>query len=179
MRIFDLFNPADKRPVQDSLFEGLAFGILNAFVFFPLWLVFDGPAFIDRYPVWAYVIALLVLVMAPAIWGFLVHWALSRMARRSMIPGRHKTPFDAFFSKREPCWVIIHLSDGRRVGGYFGENSYASLYPHSGHIYLEEMWELNETGAFATSVAASKGMFFRPDDYHLIEVFAEGTENGG
>jgi len=175
MRIFDLFNPSDKRPVAESLLEGLAFGVLNAFVFFPLWLVFDGPAFIDQFPVRSYIVALLALVIAPTVWGMLVHWALGWLAGNGLIPGRHKTPFDAFFSKREPCWVIVHLDSGKRVGGFFGQKSYASLYPHSGHLYLEEMWTLSETGAFVEPVEASKGMFFRSGDYHLIEIFHEGT----
>jgi hypothetical protein len=35
-------------------------------------------------------------------------------------------PWDFVFSKKQPYWIIVHLSDGRRIGGRFGENSFAS-----------------------------------------------------
>lgn len=170
MRIFDLFNPADKRPVSDSMFEGLAFGALNALVFFPLWIVTNGGAHMEMQPVWTYLAALVALVIAPVAWGLLTHRLLRWLADKNVIPGRHRTAFDAFFSRQFPCAVIVHLNGGERVGGLFGQNSYASFYPQSGHLYLEELWELDEDGTFDKRIDASMGMIFRPSDYRLIEI---------
>ena len=67
--------------------------------------------------------------------------------------------------------MIVHLPDGRRIGGYFGSKSYATLFPQSGHIYIEELWSLNEeTGAFETAVPDSNGIVLRPGDYHFVEI---------
>jgi len=40
--------------------------------------------------------------------------------------------------------MIIHLKDGRRIGGRFDENSSASSFPAKEQIYIEEVWELDE-----------------------------------
>jgi len=182
MRIFDLFNPTDKRPVSNSMFEGLAFGILNALVFFPLWIIIDGPALLAGNPMPAYALALFTLVVAPVTWGLFAHKLLRWLADRNVILGRHRTAFDAYFSRQRPCWVIVHLHDGQRVGGLFGGKSYASFFPKSGHLYLEELWELGDDGAFkgGQKISASAGMIFRPSDYRLIEIFdaREGQDDG-
>ena len=44
--------------------------------------------------------------------------------------------------------MIIHLKDGRRIGGRFDENSSASSFPAKEQIYIEEVWELDESGKF-------------------------------
>jgi hypothetical protein len=82
--------------------------------------------------------------------------------------------WDDFFLRREPCWIIVHLKDGRRLGGWYGENSYAGLYPNSGHLSLEQLWRLDEDYKFVERVPQSRGIILRPDDYHFVELFHEG-----
>jgi hypothetical protein len=67
--------------------------------------------------------------------------------------------------------VIVHLKNGKLVGGYFGPESFASVEPDSGHIYLEALWKVDRNGRFTTAVAGSKGAVFRPEDYDWIEFF--------
>jgi hypothetical protein len=81
---------------------------------------------------------------------------------------RHSTPN---FSTNEPCWVIVHLADGGRIGGYFGGESFASAHPHSGDFYLEELWEIDPEGHFAQPIANSKGAIFHRNDYVWLEFF--------
>jgi len=38
-------------------------------------------------------------------------------------------PWDYVFSKKKSFWVIVHLKDGRRIGGRFGTNSFILLLP--------------------------------------------------
>jgi hypothetical protein len=74
--------------------------------------------------------------------------------------------------------VIVHLKTGKLVGGYFGHDSYASVEPQSGHIYLSELWTLDRKGAFVAPVPDSKGALFRPEDYDWIEFFHDRGSNG-
>jgi len=66
------------------------------------------------------------------------------------------------------------------VGGWFGKNSYASAYPEPGHLYIEELWELDENCAFLHKEPQSLGILLRPGDYQMVEFFEEQseTENG-
>ena len=99
----------------------------------------------------------------PAIWRAR-HWLL----------GPHRFAWDNFFSRNEACWVVVHLKNGQLVGGYFGPGSYATVEPESGHLYLEELWRLDERGKFVGPVVDSRGALFRPLDYDWIEMFDDG-----
>ena len=55
-------------------------------------------------------------------------------------------PWDYVFSRRQAYWVIVHLRDGRKIGGRFDRKSFASSYPADEQIYIEEVWRLDEDG---------------------------------
>lgn len=173
MRVYSLLNPADRMSLKDGLLEAGAFGVAN-FVF--MWwaiVLLLRPGFVSASPWAAYGLIILVFLLAPIVWPVLAFLALRRLSARGLILDRAPTSWDHFFGKRQPCWVIVHLKDGRRIGGYYGADSYASSYPKSGHIYLEQLWKLEADGTFGGKVERSKGIVLRPDDYQFIEVFEE------
>lgn len=81
-------------------------------------------------------------------------------------------PWDAVFSKRKSAWIIIHLKDGRKVGGKYSTKSRTSAYPNQRQIYLEELWQLNKNGGFDKPTARSGGAIFFEDDILIIEFFS-------
>jgi len=172
MRVFDLLNPSNRRTASDAFFEAISFGLINAFIFSPIWILF-GYQFVEAHPVIAYLLTIVALIIAPALWAIALYLVLSWLGNRGIVLERHRTAFDAFFSRRHPCWLVVHLTDGTRVGGRFSTNSFASFYPRSGHLYIEELWELDENGAFKNPITGSQGMLLRPDDYKLIEILKD------
>jgi hypothetical protein len=66
-------------------------------------------------------------------------------------------------------WVILHLRDGRRIGGFYGGNSYATEYPHEREIFLEEVWHLSDKGAFLGVVPSTSGIVVQGADIEFIE----------
>jgi hypothetical protein len=62
------------------------------------------------------------------------------------------------------------MNDGSFKGGVFGINSYASGYPNSGELFLEELWEVDETGAFTGEVFEGQGIVLRASEYKFIRV---------
>ena len=82
-----------------------------------------------------------------------------------------------YFCARKSYFVIAHLDDGGRVGGYYGRNSFAGLHPISGHLYLEQLWYLDESGKFDRPVPDFRGLILRPSDYKYIELLAVPEEN--
>lgn len=119
-----------------------------------------------------------VCLVGPAVWP-VVFQVIKRFGLQGgWLLGDQKAAFDAFFSTGQPCWVIVHLSDGRQIGGYYGSSSYASAHPHSGDFYLQELWSLHQ-GKFAEPIANSKGALFRRNDYVWLEFFWDGAPEPG
>jgi len=63
------------------------------------------------------------------------------------------------------------LQDGSVVGGVFGRDSFASSYPEPGHIYIQELWQIDAQGHFVSPMNGSPGILLRPDDYRYLKVF--------
>jgi hypothetical protein len=171
LQIWSLIVPTSDKPFKDSLPEALGFGILNAMIGGPLVVLLAPPN------PWAYYgLLVATLVVLPAIWPFVTKWSLDKLFKFDIILNQSRNSWDAVFKRREPLFVIVHLKDGRRVGGYFGQLSFASLHPASGHLYLEQLWQLNKRGQFERPIAGSRGIVLRPDDYHFVELLAVPDE---
>jgi hypothetical protein len=164
----------ERRPATaaEALIDVVGFSLLNAVVlFWPIYL--NGALLADKQPYWPAIItnAVWVCIVGPAAWPLVLRLVERYAIRGGLLLGEQKTAFDAFFSTNEPCWVIVHLKDGSRIGGYFGGDSYASAHPHSGDFYLQELWNLDENGVFDGPIANSKGAIFHRSDYVWLEFF--------
>jgi hypothetical protein len=174
LQVWSLIVPTTGRPLKDAIPEALGFGILNAAVSAPLLLI-AAPA----NPWTLYGVLVLSLVVLPAVWPFALRQALERLSAADVILKQAHSGWDAAFLRREPLFVIVHLKDGRLVGGYYGYQSFAGLHPCSGQLYLETLWTLDEQGRFIAPVPDSRGIVLRPDDYHFVELLRvpEETDN--
>lgn len=171
LQIWGLIVPSSERSFGDMLPEAVGFGVLNAMIAGPLVV-----AIAPENPWALYVLLLITLVGLPGLWPFVIKWMLQRLYRRRIILNPARNGWDAAFLPREPYFVIVHLKDGRRIGGYYGYDSYAGVHPASGHLYLQSIWALDADGKFVEPVLGSRGMILRPDDYHLVELFKPDSE---
>lgn len=171
LRIDRLIHPRRDNAAASDLLDIVGYSMLNAGVL--SWaVVLAANILVQPYPnygalVW---LALLICIVGPVAWPILFRAGQRWAARRGWVMSPHRTAWDDFFSRKQPCWVVVHLNDGSLVGGYFGEFSIASVGTEAGHIYLEEVWQLDATGAFANAVPESKGAIFRPSDYLWLEL---------
>jgi hypothetical protein len=130
-----------------------------------------SPDILDTQPLRSYVVILFSFFIAPAIWPFVLVNALRWLERWGIIQPQAKTSWDHFFNNiRRGSFVVVHLPDGSYMGGKFGVNSYASGYPDSGHLYLEELWEVGADGNFTGKVLEGQGVILRPTDYKYVRV---------
>ncbi|KAA5596778.1 DUF6338 family protein [Blastochloris sulfoviridis] len=173
LQVWSLLVPAAARNLKDIIPDAMAFGVLNAVVGAPVFLFFATT------PGQTYALAVAALVVLPVFWPFAIKNVLKRLERAGLILNRARSGWDAAFLRREPFFVIVHLKDGRRLGGYYGYESYAGLHPCSGHIYLEALWSLDEQGRFLAPIPDSRGVVLRPDDYHFVELLASPEETNG
>lgn len=82
------------------------------------------------------------------------------------------TAWDFSFTGRGPRWIRVLLADGSWVGGYFGEQSYASSWPEAQQLFIQEQYEMTEDGGFGAAVGASAGVYVRCDDVRVVEFLA-------
>ena len=177
LKVDRLIHPGSPMPVGEMLLEAFAYSLVNCGIL--SWAVFQAsirlsaaaPDYLN-----AAIYVALICVIGPICWPILFRLIQRWAAERGWILGQNRYAFDYAFRGPRTRWVIIHLADGRLVGGYFGLKSYATVEPQSGHIYLEELWSLDGQGRFVSAIAGSRGAIFRPNDYSWIEMFHDGAQ---
>jgi hypothetical protein len=169
MRVYSLIRPGEQPTLKDTIFEAIAYSTINfGLLFWPIMVLIESENIYLQG-----LLCAIIFVIAPAIWPFVLDRVLEATAGRGWIQYRYKTAWDDFFSRRKACWLIVHLHDGRRLGGIFHNKSYATLYPTPGHLFIEELWEVDqESGEFVGSGPLSQGIILKPEDYRFVEIKA-------
>lgn len=133
---------------------------------------------------------ILGIFIVPIIWPFILKMILNINWISNLIINPVPKGWDKIFSSGERFFVIIHMKDGKRIGGFYGENSYVSSYPEAQDIYIESAWKLkkkdsdNSTddsnndnvkeeciGSFECEIEGSRGLWISKDDFTFIEFF--------
>ncbi len=171
IKIYDLLVPGETRDFARAWFDALAYSALNFAALSWLIVLIHLDDFPKRHIGWYLFLLLLILIAAPAMWPW-VYRTLSDwppVAKYLVHPIRR--PWDYVFSKREPYWVIVHLQDGRRIGGRFDTQSFASSSPAEEQIYLEQIWALDESGRFQHPIDSSRGAIIMGQQVLAVEFF--------
>jgi hypothetical protein len=171
IKIYDLLIPSEKRDFSKSIFEVIGFSAINfAALSWFIILIHSGNFYRDH-RAWYFLALLIVIFVIPILWPIILLKVLSwsPIAKRVIHP--ILKPWDYIFGKRNAYWVIIHLQDGRKIGGKYDNKSFASSYPADEQIYLEEVWELDEKSAFKKKIDRSNGIIILGKDISSIEFF--------
>ena len=74
-------------------------------------------------------------------------------------------------------WLLVELKDNRKVGGWYGSNSFASSDPTERELYLEETWILPPDSENADWVKRDKtdGILIRHDDIRTVSFIYDPT----
>ncbi len=171
IKIYDLIIPGESRDFSKSLAEAVGYSALN-YAFFS-WLIvwlYSSNLF-EKSKAWFFVTVFVIMLVAPAIWPVLFTrlWKWGKIAKHFIHP--IKKPWDYVFSQGQDYWIIIHLKDGRKIGGRFQGESFASSFPAEEQIYLEEVWKLDAGGRFQEPVERSAGIIVQPDEILAVELF--------
>jgi hypothetical protein len=160
LKVWGLLNSNPRFRLSESLIEAIVFSSINA-VFF-LWL-YDKLTGLN--PLLAYGV---VYILLPVFWPVLFYWlAKIRFFKTRLTP----TAWDHFFSLKEDCFILLHLKNGKMLGGLYSDNSFASSYPAKEGLYLSELWELDEKGGFIAPVENTGGLLVNFEEVNFIEFF--------
>ena len=171
MKVYDLLVPGEPRDFSKSFLEAISFSTLNFAALFPLivWMQTSNLYKDHLYGFWLCVVAIMVLV--PSIWPFAFLGLVKLPFVADIIVNPIQKPWDYIFSKRKSYWVVVHLKDGRKIGGKFGAKSYASSNPAEEQSYLQEVWRLDEAGSFIEAVKESGGILIMSGEISAVEFF--------
>lgn len=171
IKVYDLLVPSEQRDFSKSLFEAIGYSSLNFAALFWLIILIHSGNFYVNHKIWYFIFLFLIIFVAPVLWPILFLKSSSWRPISKYIIHPFQKPWDYVFSKREPRWVIIHLKDGRKIGGKYDTNSFSSSYPSEEQIYLEEVWELDDNGKFKKPIERSKGIIVLSKEILGIEFF--------
>ncbi len=171
MHIYRLFIPAKDIDWKNSIFEALFYSSINFGLLLPLIIPIHKKGFSTSHP-FIYIMGMVVIIfVGPIIWPYI--W--TKLLKSKFLKARFQLPFptawDFFFSKRKSAFVLIHLTNGNKIGGYYGPNSYATSYPREGDIFIEKSIRVDQNGRFLEVISDSCGFLIRKNEYELIEFF--------
>lgn len=169
LKVFSLIVPTKTRGVSEFLFDGLFYTSLNLIFLIPIY--FYLLRFEESLDYWVFVIFYFSMLLLSIGFPFFVYWLYSKesFTKRFLLP--FPTSWDYFFIKRESCFIIFHLKDGEKIGGYYGEKSYSCSYPDEGSIYIEAVFKVNKDGTLGDKIEGTKGLLITKDQYDFIEMF--------
>jgi len=170
IKINRLLIADEKYDFTKNLFEIIGFSLINFILFSWLIIVNAYYTWFINFPFGFYASTVIVLVIGPVIWPFLLNKILESKKIKPHVISNSKSAWDFVFTKRDGAWVIVHLKDGRKIGGRFSTKSFASPYPCKETIYIQELWAL-EKNKFTNIIPRTNGILIISDDIFAIEFF--------
>jgi Family of unknown function (DUF6338) len=127
IKIYDLLVPSERRDFQSTLAEAIGYSAVNFAVLLPIVATIYGYGMLER--MWAQLAAAyLILLAAPLVWPLLFVLVI-RPRFANVFVNPVPKPWDVVFRDLGESSIIIHTSDGRRIGGRYARGSQASSYP--------------------------------------------------
>ncbi|MBF0284715.1 MAG: hypothetical protein HQL51_09670 [Magnetococcales bacterium] len=163
--VFDLLIPGEKRDFVKSLPQIVAFSALNYILPLALYI-----AFADWLIEHILYVAPFVLFIMPASWPAILLKILKWPFFAKRVINPIPSPWDFVFGQGETYWVIVHMQDGKKIGGIYGSRSYSSSYPNEAQVYLEAAWRIDEEGKFH-EIKNTRGIIIFTKNVLAVEFF--------
>lgn len=171
LKTYGLLSASGNRDASQQILDAVAYSCINyAILAFPI-LYIEHRNLKESSPYCYFALWTVFLLITPAAMAGL-YWCFrtTAFAQRAFSHPIGK-PWDFFFSKRQPLWAVVTLKNGRKVGGWYGERSFSSSYPHSPEIYLEEAWHINEDEGLERARTKTAGILITESEISTIEFF--------
>ncbi len=171
--VYDLRVPGERRKYGDLGIALVGYSVLIdilAFVFLRLVPISISNA-------WAVVVfAVVTGLIVPCAVGWFIVELREFLAKRGLVLSTMPKAWDYFFTELtktgEPVAIVLMLSDGRRIGGFWAETPFASSFPADEDLLITVPCEIDQqTGQILKRIAGAKGLLVKRADVVTIEAF--------
>jgi hypothetical protein len=171
LKVYDLLVPAERRDFGGSMVEAITYSMVNLAIMSWAVILLRQGGFAQKHPFLYIVSTVGILLVAPA--GLAIGVYALRVSKLANRWFQHPMPsgWDYFFRKQRTCWILFHLKNGKKLGGFFSDESFASSYPMDAEVYVEQVWRVDQFGRFTDMVQDTAGMVIRYAECDLIEFF--------
>lgn len=179
LKTYELLFPGVPKDSAQQLIDAVAYSSINyAFLVWPIYVIEKNGIGVTH-PSWYAAFYVFVLLIAPVSWACLLRKLRTTQFFRGTLPHPIGKPWDYVFSQRRPFWIIVYLKDGKRIGGRYDSQSFASSAPAAEQLYLQEAWEVNSDGGLERQRVDSAGILILTSNIVCVEFFnlANGGEN--
>lgn len=169
--VYDLRIPAERRKWADMGLALVAYSVgIDAIVAIVLfwWPLPQGDSGRTIF------LGVLFDVVAPVLIGWYMVDMREALSRNGFILSSWPKAWDAFYNrfKKTPVALVITLSNGRKVGGFWAEDPIASSFPADEDIFLPAVVEVHQdSGIFVKRNPIALGLLVKRADIVTIEAF--------
>ncbi|WP_183075967.1 DUF6338 family protein [Salmonella enterica] len=169
MRVYRLFHPSADSDTSKVLIDVVSYSCINfSILLIPIYLIEINNVFISH-PVLYYLFYIFVLIIVPVLLPIILLKIRSCEKVKQVLPHPIGRSWDYFFSTRQCCWVLVTLKNGKKYGGYYGGQSFASNSPEPEQIYLEKHWALDDDGDFDHELTDTLGIIILTNEIESVE----------
>ncbi|EAU2364062.1 hypothetical protein ZZ78_02080 [Salmonella enterica subsp. enterica serovar Infantis] len=169
MRVYRLFHPSADSDTSKVLIDVVSYSCINfSILLIPIYLIEINNVFISH-PVLYYLFYIFVLIIVPVLLPIILLKIRSCEKVKQVLPHPIGRSWDYFFSTRQCCWVLVTLKNGKKYGGYYGSQSFASNSPEPEQIYLEKHWALDDDGDFDHELTDTLGIIILTNEIESVE----------
>ena len=157
------------------LFEALVYSLLNLAIFgwVPYLLLYY------KHIVLSIIAFILILTISPILLTFCYIKIIDSKWFSKYFDIQMPTAWDWYFSQRKNALLLITMTDGMEIIGYFGSNSYATSYPNEGSLYIEKIYKKSNDGKSIEEISNSQGLLITKEQYKTIEFYKIEGDNSG
>lgn len=171
MKLYNVLHPSVQLDTSKTIVEVVSYSCINyAIWFIPIYYV-EKNSIQDSSAILYFLFYLSVLFISPIVLTIFFVWMRSWKWLRKLLPHPTGRAWDYFFGLKEPAWVIVTLTNGKKIGGKYSSESFSSSAPNPEQLYLEETWEINSDGGFEKEREDTKGILILSKEIESIEFF--------
>lgn len=172
-RTYQWRQPQGEQKATDAIVGIVAFSVLTSL----LWYQVHWAAWPSN--VLGVALFAAQVFVTPIVIALIYQSAVEFCAARNWITSPHPRAWDFVFNSlahrkrgtgENGLFLVVTLKNGDKVGGFFADPGFASLWPYDRDLFLGQTWEL-EDGKPARAVAGSIGLYVDAGNIDAIEVF--------
>lgn len=169
MKVYDVFHSRPGQDYSKTLIDVIAYSCVNyALLLVPIYYVETSDLML-KHPVWYYLFYLFTFFILPIVLPVLLIYIRTRRWFTRFMPHPTGRPWDFYFKKAKKSWVIVTLKNGKKYGGRYDSESFASSSPEPEQIYLEHHWALDADGDLDHKLSDTLGIIILTNEIESIE----------